>query len=196
MLRNLIATLCMTLLSAGAHAEVRLDVHTVHDANDEKATAAQLERLVKQYDLKKWILTTQISIDNQEIPHSHPVLTLHARHIKDDELLLSTFIHEQLHWFLGQHEKQTSEAVAELRKIFPLIPVGFPEGASDETSNYEHLLVCYLEMQADRELLGELKARQIMQFWSTDHYTWIYKAVLENPGKIGGIIRSLDLMPH
>ena len=29
---------------------------------------------------------------------SHPVLTLHTRHRRDDDLLLSTFLHEQLHW--------------------------------------------------------------------------------------------------
>jgi hypothetical protein len=27
-------------------------------------------------------------------------------------------------------------------------------------------------------LLGELKARQVMDFWATDHYTWIYKTVV------------------
>ena len=32
-----------------------------------------------------------------------------------------------------------------------------------------------------RELFGEFKSRQIMEFWANDHYTWIYKAVLEKP---------------
>ncbi len=46
----------------------------------------------------------------------------------------------------------------------------------------------YLEYRGIRELLGELKARHVMEFWSTDHYTWIYKIVLERSRDIGNIL--------
>jgi hypothetical protein len=55
--------------------------------------------------------------------------------------------------------------------------------------------VCYLEYQAIKELLGELKARQVMDFWATDHYTWIYKTVLEREREIGSLMRKHTLMP-
>src|SRR6185295_10570616 len=124
-------------------------------------TKAQLQRLLKTYDLAKWIFTKAVLIDEKSIPHSHPVLTLHTRHLRDDELLLSTFVHEQCHWFLTQNYKSTEEAKKELRVLFPKVPVSFPEGAMDEDSTYLHLIVIYLEYRADIELLGELKARQI-----------------------------------
>lgn len=64
------------------------------------ATKVQLERLLDSYDLSPWLYTRSVAIDADAIPHSHPVLTLHTRHLDDDRLLLSTFVHEQLHWFL------------------------------------------------------------------------------------------------
>jgi hypothetical protein len=58
-----------------------------------------------------------------------------------------------------------------------------------------HLLVCYLEYRAGRELLGELRAKQVMDFWTTDHYTWIYKTVLESARDIGNIMAKHKLIP-
>jgi hypothetical protein len=55
--------------------------------------------------------------------------------------------------------------------------------------------VIYLEYRADRELLGELKARQVMDFWAEDHYTWIYKTVLERTRDIGKIAFKYKLIP-
>src|SRR5262245_44480515 len=80
-------------------------------------------------------------------------------------------------------------------QMFPKVPVGAPEGAVDENSSYLHLLVCYLEYRAMRELLGELKSRQLMEFWATDHYTWIYKTVLEKPRAIDTILVKHRLLP-
>ena len=61
------------------------------------------------------------------IPHSHPVLTLSTRHLKDDDLLLSTFLHENLHHFLTQNpEKAEAATKKELRAVFPKVPVGVP----------------------------------------------------------------------
>ena len=46
-----------------------------------------------------------------------------------------------------------------------------------------------------RELLGEFKSRQIMEFWATDHYTWIYKTVLERPRDIATVLFKYKLLP-
>ncbi|MET3107763.1 hypothetical protein AAKU67_002062 [Oxalobacteraceae bacterium GrIS 2.11] len=176
-------------------AETRLNITYAHNASDEIATGDQLKALLLKYDLSKWILTKEIVIDNASIPHSHPVLTLHARHLKDDELLLSTFIHEQMHWLLAEQKDWTPRAIVDLKIQFPTTPFGFPEASNDEEGNYEHLLVIALEWRADRELLGELRAREVMEFWANDHYTWIYRTVLENRRKIDDIIRKRNLMP-
>jgi hypothetical protein len=70
-----------------------------------------------------------------------------------------------------------------------------PEGSSDDEGNYEHLLVIYLEYRADQALLGELKAREVMQFWASDHYTWLYRKVLSEPDVIGGVVKKYRLSP-
>jgi hypothetical protein len=195
MKRILLASLVALILNAAPHAQEKFDISLAHGSREEAQTKAQLQRLLGAYELSKWVFTKSIVIDERAIPHSHPTLTLSARHVKDDELLLSTFVHEQLHWFVSQRDKETEAAIQELRAMFPKIPVGYPEGAENERSNYVHLLVIYLEYRADRELLGELKARQVMEFWAADHYTWIYKTVLERPRDIGNIAFKHKLVP-
>lgn len=177
----------VVLLSLTSYAQDKLDISLKSGSHAEIQTRKQLQRLLKTYDLSKWIFTKSILIDEKSIPHSHPVLTLRTRYLKDDDLLLSTFVHEQIHWFLVQNDNETQEAIKELRALFPTVPVGFPEGSEDEEGAYLHLLVNYLEYRADRELLGELRARQVMDFWATDHYTWVYKTVLQRTRDIGNI---------
>lgn len=191
----LIWMLCSLLLLNDVPAQNGIEIALKHNTRDEAQTREQLLRLVKSYDPTKWIFTKSILIDKDVIPHSHPVLTLSTRHLKDDDLLLSTFVHEQLHWHLGEKNKETEAAIKELRTLFPKVPAEGPEGANGEESTYLHLLVNYLEYRADRELLGELKAKQVMQFWATDHYTWIYKTVLERGRDIGNLAFKYKLVP-
>jgi len=162
----------------------------------EQETKSQLERLIKTFDLSKWVFTNSIVVDEKTaIPHSHPVLTLSTRHLKDDDLLLSTFVHEQAHWFVIKDEKALAASIKEFKEMFPNVPSSGPEGARDENSTYLHIAVCYLEYRAMRELLGELTAKQIMDFWATDHYTWIYRTVRDRPRDIGNIMFKHRLVP-
>ena len=190
-----LSALLAFIFDSALHAQEKIEISLAHGSKAEVQTKEQLQRLLGAYDLSKWIFTRSIIIDEQAIPHSHPTLTLHTRHLKDDELLLSTFVHEQLHWFVFQKDKESEAAMKELRVLFPKIPVGFPEGSNDERGNYIHLIVIYLEYRADRELLGELKARQVMDFWATDHYTWIYKTVLGRTRDIGNVAFKYKLIP-
>jgi hypothetical protein len=178
-----------------ASADDRITIKLANQTDSEKSAQQQLLRILREYDLSRWTFTRSVVIDENAIPHSHPVLTLHTRHRKDDELLLSTYVHEQLHWFIAQHKTEADAALGELRGIYPNIPVGFPEGSSDEGGNYEHLLVIYLEYRADQTLMGELKARQVMNFWSEDHYTWLYRKVLSDPETVGRIAKANGLVP-
>src|SRR4029434_3115075 len=188
-------TLIILLLGITTYAQDRIEISLKNSSREESRTKEQLQRLLKTYDLSKWIFTKSILIDEKSIPHSHPILTLHTRHLKDDDLLISTFVHEQLHWFLAQSDKETREAIKELRVLFPKVPVRFPVASEDEESTYLHLLVNYLEYRADRELLGELRAKQVMDFWATDHYTWVYKTILERTRDIGNVAFKHKLIP-
>src|SRR5215470_415547 len=145
--------------------------------------------------LSPWIYTKSIVIDERAIPFSHPVLTLHTRHLTDDELLLSTFVHEQFHWFLAEQPEATEQAIADLRTVFPRVPTGGREGGRNEYSTYLHLLVCYLEQWAGLQTLGELKAKRVMDFWATDHYIWVYQTVIGRSRDIDQIMRDRKLIP-
>jgi hypothetical protein len=177
----------------GGREAVEIAVKHADDKN-ESLTRDQLRRLLGQHDLSKWIFTKKVLIDRDAgIPHSHPILTLDNDYLKDDELLLSTFVHEQLHWFFAERRAQMEKAVAELKDIFPGAPAGPPDGARDQESTYLHLLVCHLEYQADRELLGQLRGRQVIEFWATHHYRWVYRQVLDEGRKIGAVLRKHKL---
>jgi hypothetical protein len=168
----------------------QIEAHTAAEV----ATADQLRRLMREHDLRPWLYTKTIIVDENAIPHSHPVLTLHARHVKDDLLLLATFIHEQSHRYLVEHPQQTDAAVAAFDAIAPKFPVGYPDGAQSERSNSEHIAVIMLEWKGLRRLLGELAAMQVMQFWTTDHYRAVYRWVLEHSDEVTDAMKKTGLL--
>jgi hypothetical protein len=105
-------------------------------ANDnlrEKQTFLQLERLLKHCDLRKWAFTRRILIDSRATPHSHPVLTLKTKYLYRDSLMLSTFLHEQIHWFASSRLNRVKLAIAELEQVFPSPPVRPPFGAKEDS---------------------------------------------------------------
>jgi hypothetical protein len=160
-------------------------------SENEVKTREQLKKILKQYDLSKWIFTKKIIIDEKSIPHSHPVLTLHTRHLDNDLQLLSTFIHEQIHWFEEERKEQKAAAIKELQAAYPEAPDKLPEGSRDKYSTYLHLIVCYSEYEAMKELVGEKQATEVMQSWT--HYKWIYRTILTDHKKIRSIIEKNNL---
>jgi hypothetical protein len=181
------------LMVVACFSSVRVAIELKHGTEAEQRTKAQLEQLERTYDLRKWTFTDKVIIDEESVPHSHPVLTLHTRHLNSDDQLLSTYVHEQLHWWLDQKLEQVDRAKAELRRIYPKVPVGFPDGAQDEQSTYLHLIDCYLEMQADRELLGNDRAAKVIKFWAADHYRWVYRTIIQDEQQIAKVVNANGL---
>ncbi len=159
--------------------ESTLNIRLAKGTEREAATKSELEAIVAKYDLGHWIFTRDIVIDAESIPHSHPVLTLHTRHLGDEPALLATFLHEQFHWLAEERPTAREAAVAEFRTRFPAVPFGRPNGGRDAYSTYLHLIVCDLEYAAVSELLGQAAARATLA--ASTHYIWIYRQVLENP---------------
>jgi hypothetical protein len=186
---------CTLLCNLRVWARDDVSIQLANHTEAERGTEQQLRRILTRYDLSDWTFTRSVMIDEGEIPHSHPVLTLHTRHGRNDDLLLSTYVHEQLHWFVEQHPKQAGAAIRDLRRIFPRIPTGFPQGSSDEAGNYEHLIVVYLEYRAGQALMGAAKSREVMAFWAKDHYTWIYRQILDHPETVGKVLKNHGLIP-
>jgi hypothetical protein len=167
-----------------------IDVTTEHSEKVELATVDMLQALRKSHNTGKWEFTDKVHIDKNSIPHSHPILTLHTRHTSREQkdILLSTYLHEQIHWYLDKNQEKADSAIAELKNIFKDVPVGFPQGARDEYSTYLHLLVCYLELEAISELLSKQRVQAVSLFLQQDHYTWIYEQVEKNKYEISKII--------
>jgi hypothetical protein len=170
-----------------------IQIETAHNTPKEQSEATRLQGVLARFDVTPWVFTRRILIDERAIPHSHPVLTVGYGDHDDDNLLLSNFVHEQLHWWLVAHQQDTDAAIRELQQLFPGMPVGGADGAQDEQSSYLHLIVNYLEYQGDKALLGEQKAADVMEFWKGDHYRVLYKTMLDSESVIGGVVAKHGL---
>lgn len=172
----------------------KLNISTKHGSPKEEQKRQQLERLAKQYDLKKWTITREISIEQGVRPHSLPVLTLNDRFLHDDDLALMVYLHEQGHWLLmKRHRTQTNRLYRDLKRAVPGLPTQFPQGSGDEQDTYIHLAVIALEWQGMEELVGRERARRAMDIQKTDHYTAIYPAVLEHRAALEKILHRYSI---
>ncbi len=150
---------------------------------------------MKTYPLEPYIYTRELVIDENAIPHSHMVLTLHTRHVKEDDQLLSTFIHEELHWFAEAHKDALAAAVTELRAEFPGLPVGYPDGGQSEQSSYEHMVIIWGEYEDLVKLVGAQRADAVFAFWENDHYRALYRLLREHRPRIAEIVKKHSLVP-
>jgi hypothetical protein len=148
----------------------------------------QLTRLLSTYDLDRWLFTREIVIQSYVNPHSHPVLTLNTRQLDSDDGQLGTFLHEQFHWYAAENRPSVEQAVREFRETFPEVPDRLPEGAKDEYSTYLHLVICMLEFDALTLLLGNERARTVLA--ARPYYTWVYRQVLLDDGRIRSVLKA------
>ncbi len=79
--------LSLALYSTAAAQGPELKITLKNGADRERQTEEQLRRLLSEYDVARWTYTREIVIDESAIPHSHPVLTLHTRHLEEDSIL-------------------------------------------------------------------------------------------------------------
>ncbi len=189
MKRLLLCCTVILLFCALSRAQDTIEISLKNNSKSEAQTKERLQKLLQQYDLSKWIFTQKILIENKVIPHSHPVLTLNTK--EDGDVLLATFVHEQIHWFLSANSDRTEKAKAELKAIYPKVPVGSPDGARNKESTYLHLIVNYLEYEAMRELVGAVRAKEV--FEGKGYYRWIYRTVLTDSGRIKDVVERNKL---
>jgi hypothetical protein len=173
--------LALSLASAPA-----MKITLAHGSAREARTKAMLERVLQDYDLSKYTFTREVVIEDQAINHAFPVLTLNSRFADSEDELLSSFVHEQLHWYLRDHAAGMQRAVAELRQFYPRVPVGGTEGAETEYSTYGHLVDCYLEILADRHFLGPERTAAVVA--DKGHYTWIYATILKDEARMSALV--------
>jgi hypothetical protein len=183
------AALFLSMIVWLAQPAIRIDL--AHGTDRERQTRMLLEQVIGSYDLSKYIFTRQVTIEERATNHAFPVLTLNVRFAQSADELLSSFVHEQLHWHLRDRGRDQQEAVADLKRMYPAAPVGAPESAETAISTYGHLIDCYLEIQADRQLIGPERTSAVIA--GKGHYTWIYKTVLQDEPRIASVARRHHL---
>jgi len=179
----------MTLASVLFAETPKLHIRTAHGGPQEEQRKQQMERLAKQYDLKKYTITRDIVIERGAINHSSPVLTLNLRFLDNDDLALSAYVHEQGHWWLMERHRADNPALFEdLQRTFPNLDYRTPEGDGELRSSYFHIAVCMLEWQAMEELVGAERARKVIEWKQKDHYTGIYTILLNQREMVESVL--------
>jgi hypothetical protein len=182
-------------LPLAAFAETpKLNVKTKHGTPLEEQRKDQIERLAKQYDLKRYTITRDINVEQGAMNHSSPVLTLNLRFLDNDDLALSAYVHEQGHWVLMErHRMDMQPLFSDLQNTFPNLDVTPPHGDGQLRSSYYHLVVCMLEWQAMEELVGQERARKVIEWKQGDHYIDIYKAIMDRREQAEAIMKRYSI---
>lgn len=176
------------LFSIVAFASDSIDIQTSHHTAREVQEKLQLEQLLKKYDVSKYTFTRKVIIEERAMNHAFPELTLNVHFLGSDDELLSSFLHEQLHWYLAKNRLTMEDAVRRLKVMYPYAPVGLPEGADTEYSTYGHIIDCYLEIQADRQIIGRERTDRVIR--NKPWYTWIYKTILQDEERIRVLVNA------
>jgi hypothetical protein len=186
-----LAALSLTVSVPPTTGAPSIEIELAHGSERERTTRATLEQVIASHDLAKYTFTRRVVIEEGAINHAFPVLTLNVRFADRPDELLSSYVHEQLHWHLRAHAAPQQRAVAELRRMYPDAPVGLPQGAETAYSTYGHLVDCYLEIQADRDLMGPERTAAVIT--RKPHYTWIYETVLRDEARIAAVVAAHHL---
>lgn len=177
--------------------EFRVLIDLTHAEREATRVAGLLAALRKRHDLGRFEYTRLVQIQPAGATHSHPVLTLGTRFAENEDLLLSTYLHEQMHWYLWRLGGPDHDPVApffdELVRRYPQAPTRLPEGARSYEQTYLHLVVCWLEVAAATELIGRPRAAEIANApWG---YRWIYRTVLADWEPLGALLAEHGILP-
>jgi hypothetical protein len=189
-IKSILIVATMALLAARAEAQTpKLNIKTKHGFPMEEQRKEQMERLARQYDLKKYTITREIVIERGAMNHSSPVLTLNLRFLDNDDLALSAYVHEQGHWVLMERHRAENPALFEdLQRTFPNMETRVPEGDGELRSSYFHIAVCMLEWQAMEDLIGLERARKVIEWKQGDHYKAIYATLLNHRDQVESVL--------
>ena len=171
-------------------AQPAVTITTANNTPRELRARQLVEDVLSAHDLRRYTFTREVVIQEGAINHSFPVLTLNAGFATVDDVL-STYVHEQIHWHLRERGDDQRQAIAALRRVYPRVPGAAQGGAESEIGTYGHLITCFLEIAADRRLIGEERTAAVIS--RKRNYEWIYKTVLADEARIAAIVRRYDL---
>jgi hypothetical protein len=177
--------------------DFRIDIELDHAEREAVRIRELLSALRVRHDLARFEFTRHVRIVPAGPTHSHPILTLGTRFAENEDLLLSTYLHEQMHWYLWRLGGPDYDPVApffdELVRRYPKAPTKLPEGARNYEQTYVHLVVCWLEVAAMTELIGRERAIAVADTqWG---YRWIYRTVIADAAPLGQLCETHGIAP-
>jgi hypothetical protein len=166
-----------------------VDIRTAHGLDAEKEAAAQLRAVLDQYDLRRWINTDVVTVDDEMRGGlSHP-LTLSPRVLTTRPLMtLTTFLHEQSHWIQGPG---IDAATTEASRRWPDPPGDDDGGGHHAQSTWLHIAVCGLEFLSLSDVIGTAEAEAELR--QHTYYAWIYEQILADQGWLADFLARHDL---
>lgn len=154
-----------------------VEIRTAQDTERENAGRAALQEILDRYDLRRWMFTDLITVDETiRGGVSHPLTLSPVLLVRRPAMTLTSFLHEQLHWVDGPG---ADSAHAEASERWPNPPPFSAGGAADANSTWLHLTVCALEYQSLSEILGTAAAAAELR--QHTGYAWIYGQILADP---------------
>jgi hypothetical protein len=176
---------------------VRIVIDFSHARREGKRVHALLMALRQRYDLSRYEYTNEVRIVPGSDTFSFPILTLGNRFADSEDLLLSTYLHEQMHWYLWHLDTPRHDPVApffdELVRRYPTAPTELPDGARDYEATYVHLVINWLEIAATAEFIGRRRALAVAE--GQRSYRWIYRTVLKDWDLLGELYERHGLVP-
>ncbi len=160
-----------------AASATEIDIRTAHDTESETTAAAALAAVLASYDLRRWMFTDVVTVDESiRGAFSHPLTVSPGRLTHRPAMALTTFIHEQLHW--TEEVAGVKGATAEASQRWPDPPPP-PAGCHSAQSTWLHMSICALEYQSLSEIIGTAAATaELAQHFV---YSWVYEQILADP---------------
>jgi hypothetical protein len=177
--------------------DFRIDIDLDHARREGDRVRDMLAALRRRHDLARYEYTTAVRIVPGGDTFAQPVLTLGNRFASNEDELLSTYLHEQMHWYLWYLGTPEQDMVApfmdELVRRYPDAPTGPPDGALGYDATYLHLVVNWLEIAATAEFIGRERAVTVAR--AQRSYRWIYRTVLKDWDLLGDLYERHDIVP-
>ncbi|HEY1245075.1 MAG TPA: hypothetical protein VGF29_09610 [Hyphomicrobiaceae bacterium] len=176
---------------------LRIDIDLDHARREGDRVRDMLTALRRRHDLARYEYTGMVRIVPGGDTFAQPILTLGNRFTATEDELLSTYLHEQMHWYLWYLGTPERDMVApfmdELVRRYPDAPTEPPEGARGYDATYLHLVVNWLEIAATSEFIGRERAVAVAR--AQRSYRWIYRTVLKDWDALGELYERHDVVP-
>ena len=165
-------------------------VETASGTDSEESVKQLLLDLLAKYDMSRWTFTDRVVVQDSATPHSHPVLTIGTLPIVRTPFgVLTTYLHEQIHWYVADRPEATAAAVEDLKVMYPEVPDKHHGGARDTESTYLHLIVNWLELESLRLVVGKEDADvTLRQTVDGPVYGWIYQRAFEDHASLEAVV--------